>query len=506
MLRKNLPVFILVAASSVLLIYFLAGHFSLGLTRYFDVDEYAHLHWTAQMLMGRRPYVDFLTFFPPGYWLFLSLSFIGGWGTTAPFTAARVWQFAVFAGMAASVAYLFWQVRKSWTAVLPAMILAFLPLPFDKYLEIRPDSLATLLLLLAMVFQVAWHEGKRTPVTGFLSGLFYALTVLVLPKMLPNIGIGILVFLFAACSETEGKLKTRLKNLVPILKYPVAGFVLPNIIFAVWAFSLGNPGLVIYSLTQLTVESNRISRYFIMMPDLFFYPNGIFYGQNGWSRGLFVNHAVYILGLLTGVTRLVAPAVVRGRRGMWSELLIAAQFFIQVVFYVQIVPLKHAQYLIPIGVFVAFYTADFFHFLWMQADRSAIGRSVFTVVFVLGSFWLYQVFVEVNGVKKTWTNRDSLIQMDRLYRKIPAGTPMLDLDGRFLYTKDPYYACCIPFGQFAEFLSRPLPPLVQSLDATGTRYINQGELKRVNTLPQDAQAFIYANFHEMPGEPIILER
>lgn len=32
--------------------------------RFFDVDEFTHMHWAAQIFMGDKPYIDFFTFFP----------------------------------------------------------------------------------------------------------------------------------------------------------------------------------------------------------------------------------------------------------------------------------------------------------------------------------------------------------------------------------------------------------------------------------------------------------
>jgi hypothetical protein len=495
---------VIIITSVILLAIFLFWHYNLGLTRYFDVDEYAHLHWTAKMLQGKRPYIDFLSFFPPGYWMSLMPAFIGGWGTTAPFLAARFLTFLVFAGMCISSSYLFYLLRRGPLFLLPAVFLAFLPLPFDKYLEIRPDSLATLLILVAVIFQIRWFDWERK-VDGLLSGIFYALSLIVLPKMAPNVAVGAGIFLIFHWMDAKGRIARRIRTVLMKLKPVWGGFLVPTVILFGYLLSLGNVGLVFYSLTRLGVEANKISQWFIMMPDLFFYPNGIYYGQNGWHKGLYLNHALYLAGALMAIIRLLTPYLTSSGKRVFAEILLAAQLVVQIIFYVKIVPLKHAQYLIPIGVLVSWYSADAINLIWLKLKDKLAGRISFTIFYVALALVFFETFIFVNGMKKTWTNTEGLAKLAQLYRTIPAGEPILDLDGRFLYNPDAYYACCIPFGQFAGFLSRPLPSLTDTLASSPIKYINHGELKRVGTLPLQDQVYI-SSFYEPSQNPIILVR
>jgi hypothetical protein len=480
---------LLITFSMVLLGIFLWWHWKLGMVRYFDVDEFAHLHWAAKMMQGKKPYIDFLTFFPPGFAWFLSPALSLGWGTAAPFQIARQMMFVVFAAMCALSGMIFWEMRRSVTgAIVAAMLLAFLPLPFDKYLEIRPDNVATVLILAAVYGQIRWMK-NGAGLWPLLSGLSYSLSYIVLPKMVPNIAVGVLIaFLYG------------LPGIRKPLVYFFTGLAVPLVAFGLWAFSLGNPGLVWYSLFQLPVESNRISQYFIMMQDLFFNPNGIYYGVDGWTRPLYANHTLWVTGILFGVWRLITPVFAAAsyggvRRGMvLAELLIGLQLAAQLLFFVQFAPLKHAQYLIPIGVFVAWYGADFIHACTASVLRSRRGASLVVFVWLLGSMYLYRVFMESQSIKLQWTNSENIHRIAALYEKVPADEPVLDLTGEMLYNPDAYYACCIPFGQFAGFLTRPLPDLPEILNRQGTRYVNQGTLMRVNTLPWEWQQHIHREF------------
>jgi hypothetical protein len=519
----ELVLYFLIAVTGVISLVFLYWHLQIGLVRYFDVDEYAHLHWASHLFVGKLPFVDYLSFFAPAFHWFLAPIFLFGWGTTAPFIDARVVSWIVFVSICITGALLYHEIRKNWLfATLTVLLLAWLPMPFDKYIEVRPDSLATLLTLLGIFFQVVWMRQINSKLSfekfGFLSGIFYSLSLLVLAKMAPNIAIGVGIALLWGFSNRPpaGFLPKKLKMTAllgryfkfvwPKLKWFVIGLAVPLVLFGLWLLTLGNLPLVLYSLIKLPIEANKISKYFIMMPMLFFYPNGIFYGADGWNKILVTNHIVWIIGLFFGTYRLFTPFNYGGRKTWLIELLVASQFIIQVLFYVGYVPLKHAQYLIPIGIFVAFYGADAVQSIWDKVKHNLWLMPIFGGVMIIFLIYIYQIFMQSNMIKLTWTNQKAFDNMTSLYKKIPQTEYVLDLDGRMLYNPDPYYVCCIPFGQFAEFLSQPLPNLPQALEKTNTKYINQGELERVKTLPWDDQQYIFSHYHSDHGDNSFLIR
>jgi hypothetical protein len=507
---RRIPAYILLIVSFFLLFIFLFWHLKLGLVRYFDVDEFAHLHWASHMAMGKKPYTDFLYFFPPGYQWFLEPIFWIGKGT-APLVAARIIEFLVFSGLVAVTSGLFYITRKSlWAAVFAGAILAFLPLPYDKFLEIRPDTLAATLAMLGMLFQILWMRQKNSIVEAktikawtihmvqskaFWSGIFYGLSLLVLPKTAPAVGVAAIIALLKAREPLTKRIdRTNTIFLKGSLASLLVGFFIPFLLFGVWALTLGDLSTVIYSLTQLPVEANKISQTFIMMPDLFFYPNQTFYGTAGYSYELLANHAIWIVALVFGISRLLLPYVSRGKEGAQEELLISGTFITHIIFYVQLVPLKHTQYLIPIAPFVAFYAADALHSIRTFLERWEIGRVGFVLTFIVLGFTL--LGLNTNGIRQklTWTNTQTFDELNALYKTIPFTEPILDLDGRTLYYPDPYIACCLPFGQSARYLSHPLPSLAQTLESAKTKYIYQGELKRVGTLLPEDQSYISENY------------
>lgn len=461
---------LLIIVTGIVFLIFLSWHWRLGIERYFDVDEFAYLHWARLVSLGQTPYVDFFFYIPPGFLWFLAPLFLLGGGVW-PVVIARVVSWGVFVALCAAVGALFYSLRGEkkewWLALLPGVILSFLPLPFDKLLEIRPDTLATLLVFLGMIFQI------RSPKL-FYAGLWYGLSVVVLPKSVP----------LAAVAATVAFFSSR-KQFVPF----IAGMIVPLGLVGLWLVSLGEWDTVVYAFTRLPFETQKIAQTFVMQPDLFFYPNPTYYGGAGWSRELIANHIVWIIGLGVGIYRLLTTS---------KEWLVSGMFLVSIVSFMYLYPLRHAQYLIPIAAFVSFYAADAVLLVWQRMRKNRGGQAAFFVGFVLLLFFLLDVFLSTNRPKLAWDNRQMLRDMQTIWQIIPKDSYVLDLDGRTLYFRDPYYACCLPFGQYEPYLSRPLPSLGEALERTNTQYVYEGQLGRVKTLSQKDQTYINAHFQKDP--------
>ncbi len=307
--------------------------------RFFDVDEFSYMHWTAQVARGEHMYTDFFSYFTPGFmWVFAPIFWIYGVSVQV-FTAGRMLSFVIFLSILGALSYL-WGITRGWKwALLPAVILAFLPMPYDKFLEIRPDNLATLLALVGVIGEIRAIREKKNWLWA-VSGLAYGLSLFVLVKTLPFVLVGTIIAAFSK------KLR--------VFVLPV---IVPWFFFFLGAGISGNFGVVWYSLTPL-FEVYKTSVNYPMIPSLFFYPNADFYGGNGITLGLLVNHAIWILGVLFGAYRIVTPFREGDKKKALVELLISGIFFVSAIAYVKFYPLKHSQYLIPIAVFVAYYAGS----------------------------------------------------------------------------------------------------------------------------------------------------
>src|SRR3990172_9063595 len=78
---------------------FIALYFrlQLGLVRYFDADEFAHLHWGYSFSIGELPYKDFFYLFPPFYLAPIASLFTILGRSVSVIIAARFFSFLVFA-------------------------------------------------------------------------------------------------------------------------------------------------------------------------------------------------------------------------------------------------------------------------------------------------------------------------------------------------------------------------------------------------------------------------
>lgn len=461
-----------------LLLYLLWWRWQVSQSRFFDVDEFTHIHWAAAMARGSKPYIDFFTFFTPGfYWFLRPLFWVFGNSVTL-FLAARWVALLIFLGILGSLGYLFGTMRDRRWALLPMILLAFLPMPYDKFLEVRPDNLATLIAMIGVIGEIWAIGGKKN--WWFLSGLFYGLSLMVLVKMLPFAAVGIGILLLAWYWK-----KAAFKDVALFF----FGFGMPLLVVGVWALSLGDISRVIYSLTRMPIETNSIGKNAIMEPHLFFFPNASFYGGWGITAALLANHAIWVLGILVGVVSFFTPFI-RGegdRKRVLSEMLMSGIFLLSVAGYVSFFPLKHSQYLIPIAICIAFYAAD--------GLRMILGKAPFLLIF---SLLLWQQTMAVNQPKLILTNATQLSELTKLKTIIPKEDRVFDLEGRMIYWKDPYYICCLPMGEFVRYMSRMPPNIADVLEAKKVPYVYQGDSGRLWTLGSDL-TYIQAHYVSVPG-------
>jgi len=458
-------------ATAFVFVIFLYWKFRLGLVRFFDVDEMAYLHWAHNVVSGRVPFVDFLSYVPPGFlyvlaplfWIFQEASIL---------TAGRVFAWVVFVGMCGVLGAVFVSIRgnmvdkggkgnweeKLWYFVLPGLFLSFLPMPADKLLEVRPDNLAVLISLFGLLF----HVRKR----NFWAGFFYSVSLLILPKTLPQVLVGTLWGALGSRGDKGSFFRL------------VLGLGVPIGIFGVWMMSTGNISLVWYSLTALPLEVNRIGEQFGMQPDLFFYPNDMYYGSGGWNIGLIANHTIWLIGIFVGAVRLVT-----------GDFLVAGTFFAYIFVFMYGYPLRHPQYLIPIAAFIALFAADF-----LVTLKKKIG--VIWVLGVIGGMFL--VFQTVNEQKLSSATQEDARKLTQALSIIPKNSYVLDMVGSTIFYRDPYYVSAVPFGQWMPYLSRPLPSLSETLENTQTNYIYSGKTDRVDTLPERDKVYIYSKYTKSP--------
>jgi hypothetical protein len=173
-------------------------------------------------------------------------------------------------------------------------------------------------------------------------------------------------------------------------------------------------------------------------------------------------------------------------------------FLLFVFGYVQFFPLKHSQYLIPIGFFVAYYCADWC-IVWARKLRSYIGVIGVIGLLLIGSYGLIVATSQVNSPKLNFKNSIQLAELQQLEQLIAKEEEVLDLDGRLINRTNPYYICCLSMGLFVRFMSRPPEPLAAVLEKRRVPYIYQGESGRLWELGPEDIAYIQTHYKQVGG-------
>lgn len=481
---------------SILAIGFLlmfSWHVRVGMTRYFDVDEFSYIHWVTQFVGGKRPYVDFFMMFPPLY-LFFFAPVVWVAGASADFfLTARMVAIGIEAVMFLTVGLLFGIIRDRRYLLLPSLLIAFLPMPFDKYFELRPDNLSTLFALLGVLFHVLFLRNTWPKQTSFLSGLCYASSLLIFPKALSFVVVAGVIWMFGAIPKLfRGTLFRD-----PLMHFLTGGAIISCIV-GIYLVMLGHFDVVWYCLTKLAVETNTIVP-FIMESHLFFFPGAAWYGSDGFSPGFLLNHFLWVSAILFGVFRLFTPVVTAdGKKGgVLSELLVAGVFLFNAILYVAYYPNKHTQYLIPIGIFVGLYAADFIVFILNKLER--VNRIIPIVILVIFIGILWNVAGLVNTKKLGWGNGLQLHQLRLMQQFIPKDAYVFDLEGRMIFWDQPYYICCLAIGDWIHLISRQPEPIHSMLEEKRVPWIFQGDSRRLYTLPWPDRAYIQEHYIPVEG-------
>jgi hypothetical protein len=477
---------------SFLIIFLLVWRWQVSVTRFFDPDEYSYMHWAAQVARGEHMYTDFYSYFTPGFmWVFAPIFWIYG-ASIQVFMAGRVVSYMIFLGILGSLGYLYGITRGWKWALLPIVILTFLPMPYDKFLEIRPDNLAMLLAILGLICEISGIRGQsgkngRREIWWLVSGLLYSASLFVLAKTLPIVAVGGGIAVISSWRDWKKIL------------FFFLGLLAPWIVFFLSAAVFGNFSVVWYSLTKLPFEAYKFSLNYYMGANLFFYPNALFYGGNGYTitSGLIVNHAIWILGLCVGAYRLVTPA--RGKKNeLFVELLVSGVFFVSVAAYVKYFPMKHTQYLIPIAVFVAYYAADGLSGLFYWIERLG-GRASFGIVLLGFSYLVIVITKDINAPKLLNANTVQITELSTLIHTIPLSTHVVDLEGRMVFWPDGYPVSSLPFDEFLSYVSRRPLPLAQYLDKYPADYIYDGDSNRFITFTAENLVYIHSHFAPVAG-------
>lgn len=507
--RKNILQTLILVTGSILLLYLFSWKLRLGIGRYFDVDEFAHLHWSYNFFRGMRPYTDFFDIFPP-FFLFLMYPFWSILGNAiSVLIEVRVFMFVLFVVLCGIIFHL---ARRKWgsvAALVGIVTFSFLPIPADKFLEIRPDLPAIVLSFLGIVFFVRGicrirklqdnSIGQYSPF--FVSGLLYGSGMGFVPKTMFFVPGAILTFVYLWIL-----LKEKRKILLQSLIWASIGLFIPFFIILVSTILFGDPVGAFLLMTKVspTVQkalSEVFNHSFYMFPSLFFHQNQTYYGIGGYPLQYWVNFSIWIGISVWACVRMVGFLDEETVYERAINLLIITSFLFNFAAFTLYYPMKHAQYLMTLAPFVGYYFADFWNSLGgiFKRRRVPLFYPLVTIMFFILA---YQCAIMINVPKIAWGNEQTYNDLRKLAASIPPDSYVFDLTGQTLVFKDPFYICCLPYGQYIDKLPM-LPSLPESFEKTNTQYVVNN---RLDALPPSDQAYIKSHYPRVILDGLLLTK
>ncbi len=119
---------------------------------------------------------------------------------------------------------------------------------------------------------------------------------------------------------------------------------------------------------------------------------------------------------------------------------------------------------------------------------------VLLVFFIVGQ--------KANAPKILWTYQHDLDNVRAIEATIPQDSYVFDLAGYALKYKDPYYYCCLPYGQYWRVLWNK-PSLSESLERTKTLYVVNN---RIDTLPDEDRRYVETVYNKTILNGLILTK
>lgn len=498
-IKANKLTFTLYTVLLIILVYLLNWHYRLSLTRYFDIDEFAHLHWGYNLLTGMYPYKDFFYMIPP-FFLYPIAFIINFFGRSVnALLMARMMILLAFCGMGLVTFLITRKLRNTLTAFIAVIVLSLLPIPSDKMLEIRPDNIAIFLSLAGLYAFMLAHE-KKSQFIFFLAGLFYSLSLGIVPKTIFFLIPPVIILIFDFISRDTLSSSRALRRgdpgiasgrdprsdmtLIKELKYHflpfITGIFLPLLVVVFLFIYYQKPILALQSTTTITASITAVlGDKFYMRPDIFFYPNDTYYGLPGYSAPYLLNLLLYFSASFYAIFFILSVFSHKDYEKCVREFMVGASFFLNLYAFVHIFPLKHAQYLIPLTPFISI----FFAILLEKITRHRLIRKYQMMLIVAVLLYFSFIAKDMFQAKAGWTNQATINNINNILTVIPKEEKIFDLTGETVFFRDGYYFCCLPYGQYDEGIPFQLPSLEKSLRDNNVHLIHIGEESRLGVLP-----------------------
>jgi hypothetical protein len=271
---------------------------------------------------------------------------------------------------------------------------------------------------------------------------------------------------------------------------------LPAFYFLWVLASSGDFSKAIYLTFQVSADATRaLGQKFPIPWKFFFYPNDIYYGVPGASIVWLENRLVWISAIVWTPIFLVLSFWRKNKNERLLCLLIGMIFILNIWAYIYWLPLKHGQYLMTLSPLVAFLAAD------MIVRISSVLRFRIVSLLVVG-FCVYYIFSAGRAMYETKISWPGFFRghYEKLFAMFEKGEYVFDLTGETLFTREGYYFCCIPYGQYDEVLTFNYPDLEKTLRERKVKYIYSQTPDRIGVLPLLHQKTVRDYYVSLPPQ------
>lgn len=460
--------------SVVIVVVLLLLRFHTGLVRYFDPDEFAHMHWAWLMARGFVPYRDFFFFTTTFYqWMIMAVFWLGdNWWSVY---VIRVWQFLAYC----ATTYLVYRISSHMSGrrevgVLAAVMFAAFPMTFDKTIDIRPDitMMVGFLLAVDLLMPIRTRSLWRYAAAGW----FVSMGVLILPKIL--FGLPAIVLLLVYSRPT---------SVWKALVFFIGGALVPAFLFVLYLVFTKSLAVAFTAMTSHSVLANYGKVPFSPWKALSPYPI-VYVTEGGMSIPWVVNTALWILALI-GLPLFIGK---NSRLGVFLLL-----FFTGGLVFIFLFPVPYVQYFIPISVFASFLSAYAIYF-WLDRRKNTFALLGVVACLVASFFIQYRLRVtaSANNVEQIQVLKDIQDHTDPNAR-------FYDMVGSYVFRPDGYFFCCHPYAEFIDKLGSSYPTLRDSLVSSQTKYIVLDRTGMAFWKPKrDDLLFIETHYLESPYRKI----
>lgn len=436
------------------------ARFHISLVRFFDPDEFAHLHWAWLVSQGKLPYRDFFFYATPVFQWFLFPLF-----TLPPsdriLLLARLWELFLYLVSLFFIFRITKRITKNdTTSLLSALIFATFPMTLDKTIDIRPDFFMLLPYLMAIERILAWKTIDKA--RCILIGILLGTSMVIFQKAIPMIPSALILFILQIQGINRNPDRY---HKIYLYIFVLLGILVPTGLFLLYLVTNNLHVLAWDTFTHTQFVVNTGKQTFSLLATLSPWPL-VYVTKGGVSIPWLVNMGVWLFAI-------------GGIIILWKQhrsfAVFSACFALSAILFLVFFPAPYVQYFIPLSAVASILAAAGIWYLvssiWVTTKiHSQILNTVSQILIVcilLLSFYLQyreRILPASNNEEQLGVIRDVLLVSK------PTDT-FYDMVGSYVFRPDGYFICCHPYAEFVDNLTVKPPSLRASLITNKTRFV-----------------------------------